>query len=156
MVARPGAGEASDPKVYARGLIAELARGEPRYRLIVQGIEGSYIPPPVANALSLALGLERAASGLEPSLAELSRAFGRAHLEPPVAGNHDAGVTAVVVQHPEDGVKDGHEVFFQWSEPKTQLRSFLWTWRAGEPPVRSGPPDGEPRRRSLPRDPRGR
>ena len=109
MVARPGAGEASDPKVYARGLIAELARGEPRYRLMVQGIEDRYTPPPVANALSLALGLERAASGLEPSLAELSRAFGRAHLDLPGRLGSVAGrLGEALPEHPlEDASRGG-------------------------------------------------
>ena len=59
-----------------------------------------------------------------------------------VVGNLTVGgkkVTAVVVQHPEDGIQDGHEVVFQTEPPKHQYRCFLASFAAGKTPV--VPPD---------------
>jgi len=49
--------------------------------------------------------------------------------------------TAVVVQHAEDGVEDGHEVMFQLAAPKRQIACFLADFVAG---VAAGVPDGAP------------
>jgi hypothetical protein len=40
-----------------------------------------------------------------------------------------------VVQHPSDGVEDGHEVVFQTDPPKREYRCFLQTWASGAKPV---------------------
>lgn len=130
------AGEPADPQVYAREVTLEPKAGPPRHVFMVQGIADRYIPPPVANALSLAFGLELAGPELEPTFLALSGNFGQTHRAYPVAHNLSGGTTAVVVQHEEDGVEGGHEVFFQRSEPKRQLRAFLRTWRQGRPEVR--------------------
>jgi hypothetical protein len=44
-------------------------------------------------------------------------------------------VTAVVVQHAEDGLEDGHEVAFQTDAPKRQYRCFLASLAKGIPSV---------------------
>ncbi len=42
----------------------------------------------------------------------------------PTGGNRGDS-TRVVVQHPEDGIEDGHEVVFQTEAPKRQYRCLL-------------------------------
>ena len=54
----------------------------------------------------------------------------------PASQNLD-GRTAIVVQHAEGGVEDGHEVVFQTDAPKRQYECFLRTWLDGAPVVPS-------------------
>lgn len=134
------AGEVADPQVYAPSL---LAAGEPRHVLMFQGILDTYIPPPIANALSVALGLDLAGGSLDGSVADrfapLSSVLdlgGGEALTLPVQGNaRDGAATAVIVQHDEDGVEDGHEVVFQRPEPRAQYRCFLETLGGDAPPT---------------------
>ena len=140
------AGEPADPPVYNRLLEADGSRRMPHV-LMLQGVVDTYIPPPVANATSLSLGLDLAGESMDVQhpelrdmhpLVDLLPFSGRERVDLPVAGNRlEAGqepVTAVVVQHPEDGVEDGHEVVFQTEPPKSQYRCFLETFAAGLPP----------------------
>ena len=83
----------------------------------------------------------------DPELVDQQRAqdvlplVGRGTVALPASGNA-GGVTAVVVQHPGDGVQDGHEVLFQREEPKHQYRCFLESWLTGTPiVVPDGPAD---------------
>lgn len=131
------AGEEVDPPVWGATL---AARGV--HVLTVQGIVDTYILPPIANPLALALGLDLAGDALDATTAELSgyRALeeelpfvGGQHLALPVAGNA-GGVTRVVVQHREDGVEDGHEVLFQLPGPREQVETFLRGLGNGEVP----------------------
>jgi hypothetical protein len=132
------AGEASDPQTYAHQVVdAPLASDPPRHVLMMQGIVDTYILPSIANALSLPLGLELAGPALEASdprsarfdsVADALPLVGRAARAYPASGNRSVAgvtVTAVVTQHPEDGVEDGHEVVFQTEGPKHQYRCFL-------------------------------
>lgn len=130
------AGEDADPPVYGRFI-------RDRSVLMMQGIVDTYILPPIANATSLSLALDLGGQGLEDT-DERSAAF--TPLEPllplvgaearplPLAGNRGAA-TAVVTQHPEGPIEDGHEVVFQTEGPKTQYRCFLRTLAAGGPPL---------------------
>lgn len=137
------AGESADPPVYARAI-----RGNGTHVLMMQGIVDHYILPPIANSLSLALGLDLAGEALDENDIEDIRDFVplRAHLpfsegEPialPARGNQD-GVTAVVVQHARDPVEDGHEVVFQLEEPKSEYRCFLETLQSGTAPLVPAP-----------------
>ncbi len=139
------AGESADPQVYARNIITEpLGGAAPRDVLMFQGILDTYIPPPVANALSLALGIDLGGMELDttvPQYQPLSRFLdisGGARITLPVAGNRDTGsITGVVVQHPADGIEDGHEVVFQSPGPQLQYRCFLESLRLGVPRVPS-------------------
>jgi hypothetical protein len=134
------AAEAADPQVYA----GRIVRGEtPRHVLMMQGIVDHYILPNIANAVSLPLGVDLAGVSLDGTaglpaiqlaLAPLLGFSGASSLALPVTGNHD-GVTAVVVQHPSDGVQDGHETVFQRDEPKHQYRCFLESFARGTPRV---------------------
>ena len=126
------AGEAADPPLYARQIIHEAEA--PRHVLMFQGIVDRYIMPPIANALSLSLGLDLAGPALEPSLGELLPLSGRREVPLPARGNLPGGVTGLVVQHAEDGVEDGHEVVFQTEAPKRQYRCFLESLVRGEAP----------------------
>ncbi len=131
-------GESSDPPVYAREVAGDV------HALVVQGIVDTYILPPMANATTLSLGLDLAGEPLDadhPELAEftpiepLLPLVGRGRVDLPVEGNLPGGITAVVTQHLEDGVEDGHEVFFQTDLPRAQYQEFLATWVAGAPSV---------------------
>ena len=143
--------EPADPQVYARLIISEPAAGEaPRHVLMMQGIVDHYIMPPIADGISLALGLDLGGLELDsqtPEVADLSPLgpllplVGRGPITLPAAGNVvvPAGVaTALVIQHPEDGFEDGHEVVFQTAAPQHEYRCFLASFAAGTPVVPEG------------------
>jgi hypothetical protein len=145
------AAEPSDPQVYTRQIISEPPTGAvPRHVLMIQGIVDHYILPSIANSTSLSMGLDQggpvydADNAEEQMLGQVPLGMrlplvGRAQLDLPVTGNRAGNVTALVVQHPEDGIEDGHEVMFQTEPPKHQYRCFLSSWLKGVPQV---PPDG--------------
>jgi hypothetical protein len=132
------AGESADPPSYA----ARLSEGE-RHVLMLQGIIDTYILPPMANATSLSYGLDLAGPALDadtpgleafaPLESRLSMGTGEAIALP--ASENRGGATAVVVQHAEDGVEDGHEVMFQTEAPKAQYRCFLATLARDDSPM---------------------
>jgi hypothetical protein len=133
-------GEAADPPVYGRLLGADSEQA--RDLLMLQGIVDSYILPPMANALSLSLGLDLAGPArdvLDPRLdafASWSDVAGLAEdpgvaVDLPAVGNLPGGRTGAVVQFDEDQIEDGHEVFFQLDAPKRLLRCFLATGADG-------------------------
>ncbi|MGE0790308.1 MAG: hypothetical protein AB7S26_31825 [Sandaracinaceae bacterium] len=135
------AGEPADPQVYARYLVDAPREGTPRHVLMFQGILDTYIPPPVANPMSLSLRVDLAGEELDQSVADrfqplsgLLDLVSARQITLPVSANRDAAV-AVVVQHPEDGVEDGHEVVFQTPGPQLQYRCFLETLAEGTPRV---------------------
>lgn len=147
------AAEPSDPPVYAHRIVQKpAADAAPRHVLMEQGIVDNYILPNIANASSLSLGLDLGGAPLDTDSVRLPMQtpvltvlplIGRGPIALPVAGNLTVGgtkVTAVVVQHPEDGIQDGHEVVFQTEPPKHQYRCFLASFAAGKTPV--VPPDG--------------
>lgn len=130
------AGEPADPPVYVRRSESGWPRrATPPHVLMMQGVEDTYILPPIANALSLSAGLDLAGEALEPSLPALLPLVGASARPLPVAGNADGGrATRVVTQHPEDGIEDGHEVVFQTEPPKRQYRCFLRDFATGTIP----------------------
>jgi pimeloyl-ACP methyl ester carboxylesterase len=128
--------EPADPQVYA-------ARAGDRHILMLQGIVDHYILPPIANALSLSLGLDLAGASLDRANAETARfpalesqlsLVGKNTITLPVRGNQGV-TTRVVVQVAEDGVEDGHEVVFQLGAPKTMYGCFLESFARGVPVV---------------------
>jgi hypothetical protein len=139
--------EPSDSPVYAERIVRAPVVGPPRHVLMMQGIVDHYILPPIANSISLSLGLDQAGEALDAKNAELSRfaplgslldLVGRGPISLPASSNHDGPqgkVTAVVVQHPEDGIEDGHEVMFQTEAPKHEYRCFLEGLAKGAPRV---------------------
>lgn len=138
------ASEPSDPPAYARAVVREPLEGAPRHVLMLQGIVDHYIMPSIANAASLSLGLDLAGTALDaetaeladhPHLADFLVYSGRSAVELPVSGNVAKQTTAVVVQHAEDGVEDGHEVMFQTEAPKHQYQCFLESLLGGVPRV---------------------
>jgi hypothetical protein len=143
------AAEPADPQVYD----ALLARGGPAgltcNLLMEQGIVDHYIMPRIANSTSLALRLDLGGSELDTAavptlpdqlaLGPLLGFSGGAPIALPAGPNRGSSCTALVVQHPEDGVEDGHEMLFQTDPPKHEYRCFLSTWRAdGVPRVPVG------------------
>lgn len=126
------AGEPADPPLYASALVDE-AKG--RHILMMQGIEDRYIPPPVANALSWALGLDLGGPALdEGAFLTLSETLGLESASIPASGNAE-GFTRMLTQHRQGPVEGGHEVVFQTDGPKEQYRCFLSTLFSGETPV---------------------
>jgi hypothetical protein len=141
------AAECADAPVYETRLIQSPPAGAPKRQVfMVQGIVDHYILPRIANASSVSLGLDLAGPALDdnPEYVDQQRALdvlplvGRGAISLP-ASNNVAGVTGVLVQHPEDGIEDGHEVLFQTEAPKHQYRCFLQSWLSGTPTV---PVDG--------------
>lgn len=136
------AGESADPPAYGRRILRE-PDGAPRHVLMMQGIVDTYILPPIANATSLSFGLDLAGPALDETEPRLD-AFTplrdhlplamRSAITLPASGNFDGVATAVVTQHAEDGVEDGHEVVFQTETPKRQYRCFLQTLATGDLP----------------------
>jgi hypothetical protein len=136
--------EPADPQVYTAKF---TARGG--HVLMVQGIVDDYILPRIANATSLSFGLDLAGTELDleadPRLADelpvgpLLPYTGRAAIALPAMTNvmlaDGRTATAVVTQHPEDGIEDGHEVLFQTDIPKHEYQCFLASWLATGTPV---------------------
>src|SRR6185369_4057084 len=126
--------EPSDPVAYDRRIVLEPAAGEePRHVLMLQGIVDHYILPSIANATSLAMGLDEGGPAYDADNAEekmlgqkplgtLLSFVGRKAIGLPASGNAmSAGgvpATAIVVQHPGDAIEDGHETVFQTDPPK--------------------------------------
>ncbi len=130
------AGEAADPAIYGRLIIDEPATPGTRHVLMLQGIVDTYILPPIANATSLSIGLDLAGPALDADvdliggpqpLAPLLPLIGRAQIDLPTAANRAPSV-AVVVQHPEDGIEDGHEATRSYSRPPPQRPSTAASW----------------------------
>lgn len=135
--------ESSDPQVYGRHIIDEPLAGEARSVFVVQGITDHYILPPIANAVTLSMGLDLAGTPLDQSTPEL-RAFTSlvdllplrsASVRPFAIAANRRGATAVVAQLPGDALEDGHETAFQTAEPKRLYRCFLQTLAAGRPEI---------------------
>jgi len=135
--------ESSDSPVYARLLEAEPTGGQPRHLYVIQGIVDTYILPPIANAFQAALGIDLVGPALDMThpdlqmftpLVSLLDLHGRTQRMFPVRDNivlaSGARATAVVAQHPSDGIEDGHETAFQTEAPKAQYRCFLETFAA--------------------------
>jgi hypothetical protein len=119
-----------------------------------QGIVDHYILPPIANAMSLSLGLDLLGTELDDKSAELTDAgdptlasviqfsTGKDISTYPVIGNRTSQgqtLTTLVTQHPADGIEDGHEMVFQTDAPKREYRCFLQTWAQGKTPVVPAP-----------------
>lgn len=129
-------GESADPQVYA----PLLAQRDDLDVLMIQGIADTYILPPIANALSLPLGLTLGGDAIESAEPESAALPGYLDMGPwanppqqplPVMAP-ESGRLAVLVQHREDGIEDGHEVAFQLGEARRQLRCMLEARRVVE------------------------
>lgn len=136
------ANDSADPLSFLPALRHGTDDGGPVHVLMMQGIVDRYIMPTIANAMSLGLGLSLGGGSLDGTVAELAEFTPLAELLPlvgasttalPASGNRIGAmgetITAVVTQHAEDGIEDGHEVVFQTDEPKHQYTCFLYTYR---------------------------
>jgi hypothetical protein len=141
------AAEPADAPVYDGRTVHDPVDGPARNVLKVQGIIDHYILPPICNATSLSLGLDLAGpalDGMNPGLSmytpltDVLYLSGRAQITLPASGNVKVGdggvVTAVVTQHPADGIEDGHEVIFQTDPPKHEYVCLLQDLAAGVTP----------------------
>ncbi len=134
------AADPADPQNYASKLVDEPPV-QSRHVLMFQGVVDNYIMPPIANALALRIGVDLGVvpdlAPLEESLERLLPIAGRGRVSLPLASNRSANspVTVALVQHPEDGIEDGHEIVFQREEAKYQYRCFLKTFASTGVPV---------------------
>lgn len=150
------AAEPADTQAYARRILREPKDGAGHHVMMIEGVVDHYIMPPIANATALSIGLDLAGEELTNDVPELASfdalssvldLDGGSSIGLPAQANvkRDDGTasTAVVVQHPEDGVEDGHEAAFQDEGPKHQYRCFLQSLTKGTPSVPdSKTPDG--------------
>lgn len=136
------ASEPADPPVYGRTLRERDPGGSPQHILMFQGIVDTYITTSIANAMTGSFSLDLGGEALEASILDMVEMSGGGSVALPASGNLTAPdgspVTGVVVQHPEDGVEDGHEIVFQRDEPKRQYGRFLATFAEGLPVVPTG------------------
>ncbi len=140
--------ESTDPTLVARSLWVDADAQDARHILMFQGLVDPATPPPVANALSLSLGLDLAGDALDVSLAPGQRdlqsllRFGSGEVRPLPSGlNALVGsrkLTEVLVQQAADGLEDGHQVVFQGDTPHHQIACFL-DGVLGDAPLVAGP-----------------
>ena len=152
------AAEAADSAVYASRILREPKAGEsPRNIYMVQGIVDHYIMPPIANAISLSLGLDLAGDELDtmtpeiaalPHVGDMLAYSGRQHVPFPVSANFNGMATAMVRQQRSDGIEDGHEVAFQTEPPRYEYKCFLASFARGAASVPHGPGIDPPRARN--------
>ncbi len=138
-------GEVADPPVFARAVTDGWVAAKPPHILMIQGIVDRYIMPTIANATSMAYRLDLGGQALDADhpetkgfahAADVLKSVGGEQVQLPITGNRDAGArTAVLVQHAEDGVEDGHEVAFQVTAAKNQYQCFLKTWLQNKTPT---------------------
>ncbi|MCS6900427.1 MAG: hypothetical protein RMJ98_12260, partial [Myxococcales bacterium] len=134
------AGEPADPPVYGNAIVE---RNDPPHILMMQGIVDHYILPSIANATSLALRLDLGGDALDETTPEVASFRPLRSLLPLVGcsavalpvGPTRGSAVALVTQHREDGIEDGHEVVFQTPGPKHQYRCFLRSLTLGNPSV---------------------
>lgn len=131
--------ESSDSQIYGPQVGGNV--------LMLQGLVDHYILPSIANAFSMAAGLDLAGPELDmlapelialhqPFLADILPLFGKKPLPWPVTGNASSGTrTAVVVQNMGDAIEDGHEANFQTEHPKQLYRCLLADIAAGKVPT---------------------
>jgi hypothetical protein len=145
------AAEPADTQVYARSILREPDPGVDHHIMMVEGVVDHYIMPPIANSTALSLGLDLGGPELTDDSPELkpfdplSKVLdldGRSEISLPAAANikrkDGSTSTAVVVQHPQDNIEDGHEAVFQDEQPKHQYRCFLQSLAKGAPAVPKG------------------
>ncbi|MBK8255104.1 MAG: hypothetical protein IPK82_20890 [Polyangiaceae bacterium] len=146
------AAEPADIQAYGRQILSEA--DSQHHILMIEGVVDNYILPPIANSTALSLGLDLAGPELDktnPQLASFAPLgsvldlANRKVIPFPASKNvlREGGSTstAVVVQHPEDGIEDGHEAAFQQPQPKHQYRCFLKSFAQGTPVVPEGSAD---------------
>jgi hypothetical protein len=149
--------ESADPPVYGRRITVEPQGGPARHVLMMQGIVDHYIMPPIADSSSLSFSLDLAGAELDDTPPEIAGLAPVGPLLPLVGGSTialpasanvtSAGgvkITAVVTQHPSDGIEDGHEVVFQTDPPKHEYVCFLQGLLKGMPAVPAPGKPGDP------------
>jgi hypothetical protein len=134
----------ADNTHYHRYIQREPLPGHtPPHVLVIEGHEDLQVAVGLQRALTLAIGLDFVGPDPGPTaderilpvlplrnLAEQPYPFGGNRTYP----NGDVR-TGVVVRYAEDGIREGHYVSFQLSEPKRQVREFLNDIEQGTTPI---------------------
>lgn len=126
--------EAAEPQVFTPRLGSDPLPGHP-IRPVYQpvGLDDSYFPPPVFDAMALAYGNTQAGTEVWPTMQEALALAGQDGLEAyPVADNRVSRggepYTGLVVQYAGDGFSDPHVIFTQLDEVKHQYGCFFATF----------------------------
>ena len=129
--------ESAEPLSWARRWALQPPEGaDPIHVLIIEGVFDGYFPPPMANALALAAGVEPVSPTVEDTLIEALSLVGAEELAPPVCNNvsgSNGDASLLLVQYTQPEGISGHYVPFELSEPKYQYRCFFDSFvRTGE------------------------
>jgi hypothetical protein len=125
--------EAAEPMVYVPRLSVRPLEGipsRPVYEPV--GLDDSYFPPPIFDAMALAYGHVQAGDVVWPTMQErLAHAGREGVIGYPVADNLVSArgdpYTAAVVQYEGDGFSDPHHIFMQLEACRYQWGCFLRT-----------------------------
>jgi hypothetical protein len=135
---------AVDNTHFHRHILREPAPGvDPPNLLVVEGHVDHQVPENLQRALILAIGLDLAGPEVGATPQDMDAIVlpisGRSQLPYPVQGNWQlasgAKKTAVYVRYPEDGILEGHYVFFQQPAVIPQVQGFLADLVAGNVPT---------------------
>lgn len=126
--------EPADPIVFMPRLSRRPLPGigaRPVYEPV--GMDDSYFPTRVYDAMALAYGHEQAGESVWPAMQEALALDGRRGLLPyPVTNNRTSVLgdlyTGVVVQYAGDGFSDPHDIFVQLEDVRYQYGCFLRTF----------------------------
>lgn len=116
--------EGADPQLYLPFFVRAPLHST-KHMLVVQGVVDNYILPPLSNGFLRSTQIDVAGPLLDTTARESLAATGRSVLPFPVKGNVNGTHTTAVVHIHEDGIEDGHEVFWQTLEAKKILRCFM-------------------------------
>lgn len=113
------------------------------------GLNDSFYPPQLFDALALAFGHPQAGAIIWPSMQQALALDDRAGVEAyPVRGNvvgeRDDIVTSAVVQYEDDGISDGHHIFVQLPAVRRQYSCLFKSVALGHEPPTLVSGDGAP------------
>jgi hypothetical protein len=125
--------EAAEPLVYVSRLSRRPLDGVPSRPVYEPvGLDDSFFPPAIYDAMALAYGHEQAGEVVWPSMQDALARDGREGTIPyPVSQNlvsaRGDAYTGVVVQYAGDGFSDPHDIFMQLEAVRYQWGCFLKT-----------------------------
>ena len=100
-----------------------------KHILYPAGVYDAFFQPPSIGPYALIAGLQPTGADLDAVLSFSWQVAQTPPQELPQNGNarspDDEPITAVLVQYPEDGILSGHDVVFQYQEPKYQIGCFV-------------------------------
>ena len=139
------AGGRADNTHYVRHVLREPLPGHtPPHVLVVEGVDDLQVSANLQRALLLSMGVDLAGgdpapAGTDERVDTVLPWGGRGEVPYPATLNRvlPSGErrTAIAVRYLPDGIMDGHYVWSQRTEPKTQITQFISDLKAGVAPV---------------------